>query len=90
MLDVRYSTRFKKDFKACVRRGYDIPLLQQTIDTLRIPAPLPPANRDHNLTGDYSGYRECHIEPDWLLIYKRIDNELRLDRTGTHADLFGK
>jgi len=89
MLNVRYSTRFKKDFKTCVKRGYQMPLLQQAIDTLRIPAPLPPKNKDHNLIGNYSGYRECHIEPDWLLIYKQTENELRLDRTGTHADLFG-
>lgn len=89
MLNVRYSTRFKKDFKTCVKRGYKMTLLQQAIDTLRIPAPLQAKNRDHNLSGNYSGYRECHIEPDWLLIYKQVDNELRLDRTGTHADLFG-
>lgn len=88
MLNVRYSTRFKKDFKTCVKRGYQMSLLQQAIDTLRIPAPLPLQNRDHNLIGNYSGYRECHIEPDWLLIYKQTDDELRLDRTGTHADLF--
>lgn len=88
MLNVRYSTKFKKDFKTCVKRGYQMSLLQQAIDTLRIPAPLPPQNRDHNLIGNYSGYRECHIEPDWLLIYKQTDDELRLDRTGTHADLF--
>lgn len=89
MLNVRYSTRFKKDFKTCVKRGYKMILLQQAIDTLRIPSPLPTKNRDHNLSGNYSGYRECHIEPDWLLIYKQDGNELKLDRTGTHADLFG-
>lgn len=89
MLDVRYSTRFKKDFKTCIKRGYKMALLQRAIDILRIPAPLPAKNIDHNLSGNYSGYRECHIEPDWLLIYKQIDHELRLDRTGSHADLFG-
>lgn len=89
MLNVRYSTRFKKDFKTCVKRGYKMSLLQQAIDTLRIPAQLPLKSKDHNLSGNYSGYRECHIEPDWLLIYKQTDDELRLDRTGTHADLFG-
>lgn len=89
MLDVRYSSKFKKDFKTCVKRGYKMALLQQVIDTLRIPAPLPQKNRDHNLGGNYSGYKECHIEPDWLLIYKQTDDELRLDRTGTHSDLFG-
>lgn len=89
MLDVRYSTQFKKDFKACVKRGYNMPLLQQIIDTLRIPAPLPVSNREHKLSGNYSSYKECHIAPDWLLIYKLTDTELKLDRTGTHADLFG-
>ena len=89
MLNVRYSTKFKKDFKICVKRGYKMALLQQAIDTLRIPTLLPAKNKDHNLSGNYSGYRECHIEPDWLLIYKQTDDELRLDRTGTHSDLFG-
>jgi len=88
MLDVRYSTRFKKDFKTCVKRGYKMSLLQQAIDTLRIPAPLPAKNTVHSLNGSYAGYRECHITPDWLLIYKQTDDELKLDRTGTHADLF--
>lgn len=89
MLDVRYSTQFKKDFKVCVKRKYRIALLQQVIDTLRIPAQLPATNKDHKLSGNYSGYKECHISPDWLLIYKQTDTELKLDRTGTHADLFG-
>lgn len=66
-----------------------MPLLQQVIDTLRIPAPLPVKNTDHSLSGSYTGYRECHVTPNWLLIYKQTDNELKLDRTGTHADLFG-
>lgn len=88
MLNVRYSSKFKRDFKTCTKRGYKMSLLQQTIDILRIPAQLSPKNRDHNLSGNYSGYRECHIEPDWLLIYKQTEDELRLDRTGTHADLF--
>ena len=69
MLDVRYSSRFKKDFKVCVKRQYKLNLLQQVIDTLRIPEPLPVQNSDHDLSGNYSGYRECHISPDWLLIY---------------------
>ena len=89
MLDVRYSTKFKKDFKACVKRKCQITLLQQAIDILRIPDTLPAKNKDHSLSGNYSGYRECHIEPDWLLIYKQEGNELLLYRTGTHSDLFG-
>lgn len=88
MLDVRYSTRFKKDFKACVKRRYNMSLLQQVVDMLRIPASLPPKNTDHNLSGNYIGYRECHISPDWLLIYRQEENELLLYRTGTHSDLF--
>lgn len=88
MLNIRYSTRFKKDFRTCVKRGYKMPLLQQIIDTLRIPAPLHAKNREHNLSGNYAEYRECHIAPDWLLIYKQTDTELLLYRTGTHADLF--
>ena len=89
MLGVRYSTQFKKDFKVCVKRGYKLPLLQRVIDTLRIPATLPAANRNHKLCGNYAEYKECHIAPDWLLIYKQTDTELKLERTGTHADLFG-
>ena len=88
MLDVRYSTKFKKDFKSCVKRGYKMSLLQQVIDTLRIPDTLPIKNRDHNLSGNYSDYRECHVEPDWLLIYRIENDELFLYRTGTHSDLF--
>lgn len=87
MLDVRYSTRFRKDFKVCVKRQYEVGQLQAVIDILRIPEPLPDRNRDHNLSGNYAGYRECHIEPDWLLIYRQDGNELFLYRTGTHADL---
>ncbi len=89
MLDIRYSTRFKKDFKTCVKRHYKLELLQQVIDILRIPDTLPPKNTDHSLSGNYAGYRECHITPDWLLIYRIDGNELLLYRTGSHADLFG-
>lgn len=88
MLDIRYSTKFKKDFKTCVKRGYKMERLQQVIDILRIPAALPPKNSDHNLSGNYAGYRKCHVEPNWLLIYRQEENELLLHRTGTHADLF--
>ncbi len=89
MLDVNYSSKFKKDFKTCVKRNYNMLLLQQVIDILRIPDVLPSNNSDHKLTGNYARYRECHIGSDWLLIYKQTDAELMLYRTGTHADLFG-
>ena len=89
MLDVRYSSKFKRDFKTCSKRQYKMELLQQVVDILRIPDTLPLKNSDHNLSGNYTGYRECHIAPDWLLIYRQDGKELLLYRTGTHADLFG-
>ena len=88
MLDVRYSTNIKKDFKTCTKRGYNLRKLQTVINTLRIPSPLPDGNRDHQLTGNHKAYRECHISPDWLLIYCYDGDALVLYRTGTHADLF--
>lgn len=87
MLDVEYTSKFKKDFKTCVKRGYNMQLLQDVIDVLRIPESLPPKNKDHNLKGNFKEYRECHIEPDWLLIYNQTDKVLKLARTGTHSDL---
>ena len=88
MLDVRYSTQYKKDMKSCARRKYDMDLLKPVIDTLRIPADLPPQYRNHGLGGQYKGYQECHITPDWLLVYKYDKGDLLLYRTGTHSDLF--
>ena len=88
MLDLRYSTKFKKDMKTCMKRGYNLSSLQQVVDTLRIPDVLPSKNKDHYLSGNYVGYKECHIQPDWLLIYRQSPNELLLYRTGTHSDLF--
>ncbi len=90
MLDIRYSAKFKKDSKNCIKRNYNMELLQEVIAILLIPAPLPPKYKDHRLTGEYSGYRECHIQPDWLLIYRVVGNVLQVFRMGTHADLFGK
>ena len=89
MLLLNASARFRRDMKLCQKRHLDLALLQAAIDTLRIPAPLPAKNRDHLLSGDYTGCRECHIQPDWLLIYRVSDDELYLVRTGSHADLFG-
>ena len=89
MLNLNTSTKFKKDLKTCQKRHYNFSLLQTAIDTPRIPAPLPQQNKDHNLTGEYTGCRECHIQPDWLLIYRQTETDLYLVRTGTHSDLFG-
>lgn len=88
MLKLSTTARFKKDLKVCIKRKYDIILLYAVVDTLRIPDKLPIKNKDHLLAGNFNGYRECHITPDWLLIYKISDDELLLDRTGTHSDLF--
>ncbi len=90
MLKVNASGKFKKDLKACVKRGYDLQMLEEVVDILRIPDKLPKKNKDHYLTGNYKGRKECHISPDWLLIYEIFEDELYLDRTGTHSDLFGK
>ncbi len=89
MLNLRLGTQFKRDRRRCVKRGYDMNLLSVVVDTLRIPAVLPTQNHAHGLTGNWVGYQECHISPDWLLIYRVEGNELQLIRTGTHADLFG-
>jgi mRNA interferase YafQ len=90
MLRIRYTGKFKKDYKTIKKRGYDTRLLEEVLDILCAEQPLPPKYNDHALIGDYKGHRECHITPDWLLIYKIIDNELILEltRTGTHSDLF--
>lgn len=90
MLTIKYETTFKKDFKRIVRRGYDIRLLEKVIELLANGQDLPAKYKDHSLTGNYSDCRECHIAPDWLLIYQINDNELilYLTRTGSHSDLF--
>ena len=90
MLKIKYHSTFKKDYKKIVKRGYDVKLLEDIIKKLAGGETLPERNRDHNLSGDYSGCRECHITPDWLLIYEIYNGELilYLTRTGTHSDLF--
>ena len=81
MLDIVLSNKFKRDLKLAKKRGCNIKLLQKVVDTLA---------QDHELNGEYRGFRECHIEPDWLLIYRISQGavELFLFRTGTHSDLF--
>lgn len=90
MLTIRYEVSFKKDYKRIKRRGYNIRLMEEVIDLLVQKKPLPERYKDHGLVGDYVGFRECHITPDWLLVYKIKDSELILvlSRTGTHSDLF--
>lgn len=91
MLDVFYSNQFKKDYKKAVKRHCDVDELFKVIELLRAQQPLPLEKHDHALTGNYSGFRECHVHPDFLLVYK-VENfllQLYLYRTGTHSDLFG-
>jgi len=90
MKSLRLATAFSRDLKRIERRNYDRALLDAVIDTLRAGESLPRARRDHPLKAEWKGWRECHVQPDWLLIYKATDAELMLARTGTHADLFGK
>lgn len=89
-LVIRQSTRFRQDVKRLLRQGADISRLEAVIEALVVQSPLPPQLRDHVLVGDWRGFRECHIQPDWLLIYRVEGDELQLVRTGTHADLFGR
>lgn len=90
MYTIRPTTRFQRDLKRIQKRGYDLDLLKSVIRLLAAGEPLPAKYKDHALTGDYTGTRECHITPDWLLIYEIDHGELilYLTRTGTHSDLF--
>ena len=89
---VKTTTLFKKDFKLAMKRGLNIELLENVIALLSMGELLPEKNKDHALTGNWVGHRECHILPDWLLIYRIEDGVLvlTLARTGTHSDLFSK
>jgi len=89
---LRYTTLFKKQRKLLIKRGYDISLLDNVIAMLANGEELSPQYHDHALTGSLKGKRDCHIRPDWLLIYEINGNELTLllCETGTHADLLGK
>ena len=89
---VKYTTCFKKDYKRAIKRGLKIELLEQVVTLLAMGEQLPDKNRDHDLSGDWAGHRECHILTDWLLVYRIEDDVLvlTLARTGTHSDLFGK
>lgn len=92
MLESKYEKQFKKDLKLAKKRGYKMELLSEVVEYLIAEKELPSKYRDHQLVDDrrYKNVRECHIEPDWLLVY-RVEKEielLRLVRTGTHSDLF--
>jgi mRNA interferase YafQ len=82
------STRFKRDVKRAEKRGKDMDKLRAVLSLLIEKNPLPAAYGDHPLKGDWKGFRDLHLEPDWLLLYRVQSDELQLARTGTHADLF--
>lgn len=88
--EVKPSNQFKKDVQLAQKRGYNINLLTDVIKTLANGERLDAKYRDHQLSGNYGSFRECHIQPDWLLIYEIEDDKLilYLSRTGTHSDLF--
>ena len=88
MLDIYYQKSFKKDFAKALKRGCNPELLEEVLELLVHEEPLPAHYVDHLLKGDWASYRDAHIEPDWLLIYRVTGEELHLARTGTHADLF--
>lgn len=90
--DVSWTGQFKKDYNLARKRNLNIELLDETIRKLARGEELPKENRDHALSGNWLGYRECHIQSDWLLIYRVEEGVLilTLTRTGTHSDLFGK
>lgn len=88
--NVQYSTQFRRDIRKAKKRGLQLTDLFEVVEILVNGATLPEKNKDHGLTGDYAGCRECHIHPDWLLIYEKKEEIklLSLLRTGTHSDLF--
>lgn len=90
MLEVKLTSKFKKDYKLLKKRRMDIGLLKEIVEKLANQQPLEEKYRDHELTGKYKGFRECHVQPDWLLIYLLEEKKLTLTltRTGSHSDLF--
>jgi mRNA interferase YafQ len=89
MRDIIETSRFKKDVKRQKKRGSDLEKLADVAELLALSGALPSHYRPHPLTGDWKGVWDCHIEPDWLLLYDVTDTEVILFRTGTHSDLFG-
>jgi mRNA interferase YafQ len=86
-LTVRTTSRFERDVKRLEKQGKDLDKLHAILAALRNRQPLPTANRDHALTGQWKGFRDCHVEPDWVLIDERGPDSLKLVRTGSHAEL---
>ena len=87
-MNIFYSTQFKKDYKRIKKQDKDTLKLKIIIDLLTTGQPLEEKYRDHQLSGKWKGHRDCHIEPDWILIYRLASDSLYLERTGSHSDLF--
>ena len=87
-LTIRQSTLFKRDVKRLLKQKADLTKLEKVVEELLTQRPLDSKYHDHPLSGNWKSYRDCHIQPDWLLIYRVQDNELQLARTGSHAELF--
>lgn len=89
-MTIIYTTQFKRDYKKVKKQNKELIKLNMLIEKLVSEEKLEPKYKDHQLTGEFKGYRDCHIEPDWLLIYKRTVDILILERTGSHSELFKK
>jgi mRNA interferase YafQ len=88
MLISEYTNKFKKEYKLAEKRGKDIAELERIMDLLTQEVPLSPKNNNHKMVGKFQGCWECHIEPDWLLVYEKTNTHITFLRTGTHSDLF--
>ena len=91
MYEILFSNQFKRSYKKCIKRGYNKALFEEVVTLLAESGTLPLRYKAHKLTGEWNGFLECHIQPDWLLIWKQCEKELILvlTDTGTHSDLFG-
>ena len=89
-MNINYTTQFKKDYKKINKQNKNINKLRAIIDKLTSGKKLEPKYKDHQLTGNWSGHRDCHIEADWILIYSTSDEDLNLERIGSHSELFKK
>lgn len=89
-MNIHYTTQFKKDYKRIKKQNKDLSKLRIVIELLAEGHSLDPKYRDHQLSGNWKGHRDCHIDPDWILIYRLTHDDLILERTGSHSDLFKK
>ena len=91
MWEIEYTNRFKRSFKRCIKRGLNVEVFATAVEILRQTGTLPPEYRSHKLSGKYTGYRICHLQPDWLLVWLPREEELILTfiDIATHSDLFG-